>query len=219
MIEGIIFDLDGVLLDVTNSYLVAIQFTVKLISGKFVSRRKISEFKKISGFNNDWDVVYALVTGFKKPLSKKQKNSLLYKSIVKVFQKIYESNNLIKRDKLLIEKKVLTKLNNFKLGIVTGRPRKEALLALELNRLTGFFSKDFVFALEDCIEEKPSPKPLLNAVSKMNVENVVFVGDTVNDVLSAKRAGIKSVFVGEEKFGDFRINSVNEILKVLDWLR
>jgi HAD superfamily hydrolase (TIGR01548 family) len=220
MIEGIIFDLDGVLLNVTESYRTAIQLTVKSLSGSKISQKNISEIKKINGFNNDWDATYALIKKIRTPLKEKEKNSFEYKKIVEEFQKIYESNELIKKDKLLIDKKVLQELSkNFKLGIVTGRPRKEALLAFKLNKLTEFFLEKFIIALEDCEEEKPSPKPLLKAMNKMKTKNAIYVGDTVNDVLSAKRAKIKSIFVGKEKLGDYRINSVNEILKVLKCLK
>ena len=65
--DGIIFDMDGVLVDVSSSYRLAIKQT-----GEYVLRNKfnmevtidpsdIDEMKKIPGFNNDWDLSYELI--------------------------------------------------------------------------------------------------------------------------------------------------------------
>lgn len=69
-IDTIIFDCDGVLIDVRESYMKTIPETVayiiKEITGfpfpkKLVSSEIIHSFKKCGGFNNDWDLVYAIL--------------------------------------------------------------------------------------------------------------------------------------------------------------
>jgi HAD superfamily hydrolase (TIGR01548 family) len=225
MIEGIIFDVDGVLLDVSSSYRTAIRLTAEKLAEAKISTKAVSEIKKITGFNNDWDASYALIELIKNkrklvPLSEKEKQSKKYKKVVEEFQRIYEEKELIKKDKLLIDKELLKELKKgFKLGIVTGRPKKEALKAFELNGLQEFFSETNTVALEDCKKEKPSPEPLLKAKKKMKLNTAVYVGDTENDVIAAKKAGMKCVFVGKEKLGDCQIKNVNEIKEVLKWLK
>src|SRR5437660_12774556 len=50
----IVFDMDGVLAEVTESYREAIVQTVKSLTGKTVSRDAIQEYKNQGGWNNDW---------------------------------------------------------------------------------------------------------------------------------------------------------------------
>jgi HAD superfamily hydrolase (TIGR01548 family) len=63
----LIFDMDGVLIDVSNSYRETIARTIRIyfdecfgIKLKPITKAKISLFKSVGGFNNDWD----LTSGF-----------------------------------------------------------------------------------------------------------------------------------------------------------
>jgi len=69
--DAIIFDMDGVLIDVSGSYRKAIQRTVEIYletclgfdnkHEKLVTDREISLFKSAGGFNNDWDLTSGLL--------------------------------------------------------------------------------------------------------------------------------------------------------------
>jgi HAD superfamily hydrolase (TIGR01548 family) len=68
-LDAIIFDCDGVLVDVTNSYDLAIKKTVDFIVNKMgsinksnlVSTKMIDGFKATGGFNDEVDATYALI--------------------------------------------------------------------------------------------------------------------------------------------------------------
>jgi HAD superfamily hydrolase (TIGR01549 family) len=69
-INAVIFDCDGVLLDVRNAYNVAIAKTTRIIIEAFVGTIIPEEmfdselnylFKKTGGFNNDWSHAYAII--------------------------------------------------------------------------------------------------------------------------------------------------------------
>ena len=66
-LDAIIFDCDGVLINVSNSYDLAIKKTVDFITSKFasiklqVTTEMIDSFKKTGGFNDEVDVTYALI--------------------------------------------------------------------------------------------------------------------------------------------------------------
>lgn len=66
-LDSIIFDCDGVLINVSNSYDLAIKKTVDFITSKFasiklqVTTEMIDGFKKTGGFNDEVDVTYALI--------------------------------------------------------------------------------------------------------------------------------------------------------------
>jgi len=69
-VEGVIFDCDGVLIDVRDSYNRAISKSVsyifECITGRDLPERLISNeiihlFRRTGGFNNDWDTVYGIL--------------------------------------------------------------------------------------------------------------------------------------------------------------
>ena len=87
------------------------------------------------------------------------------------------------------------------MAIVTGRPREEALEFLERFSLQSLFS--VIVAMEDTPKPKPDPAPVRLAVEKLQkicdptltVEECVMVGDTVDDALSARAAGVSAHMV------------------------
>ena len=71
-LDGIIFDCDGVLIDVLNSYDLAIKKTTdfvvkefaKIDQSNFVNTQMIDGFKDTGGFNDEVDVTYAMILSF-----------------------------------------------------------------------------------------------------------------------------------------------------------
>jgi HAD superfamily phosphatase len=52
----IIFDMDGVLVDVTESYRETLFRTVQHFTGQTIARSRIQEYKNAGGWNNDWQL-------------------------------------------------------------------------------------------------------------------------------------------------------------------
>jgi phosphoglycolate phosphatase-like HAD superfamily hydrolase len=113
-------------------------------------------------------------------------------------------------------KKALDELKGMglKLGIVTGRPLREADKPLKRWGLWDYFDRNIIVTDDDVDEEskrrgkhvgKPDPWPILRAIfksegcspgdAKKAAEDYVLVGDSVSDVLAAKNAGIKVICV------------------------
>ncbi|MEM2138438.1 MAG: HAD-IA family hydrolase, partial [Candidatus Anstonellaceae archaeon] len=97
------------------------------------------------------------------------------------------------------------------IGIVTGRPRYEAEFAVKNNGWEKFFPPEKIVALEDCEEEKPSPKPLLLAMGKLGAKRAIYVGDTASDYAAAKAAKIPCVIVGRQTKGDWNVEKTDDI--------
>ena len=59
-VDAIIFDVDGVLLDTSESYTAAAVEAVSVATGsdRFTTR-EVAQLKAIKGFNNDWHVALA----------------------------------------------------------------------------------------------------------------------------------------------------------------
>jgi HAD superfamily hydrolase (TIGR01548 family) len=115
----LIFDMDGVLIDVSRSYRETIQRTVQIYlkvclgfkDGKteLVTKEDISLFKSAGGFNNDWDLTSGLllfllsISGF--PLSPKKRKFSSINGVVSHLKT--RSSNLNKNIIQLIQKKNL----------------------------------------------------------------------------------------------------------------
>jgi len=69
--DVLIFDMDGVLIDVSKSYRKTIQRTIRIYletclgfassRGSWITNEEISLFKSVGGFNNDWDLTSGLL--------------------------------------------------------------------------------------------------------------------------------------------------------------
>jgi len=57
--DAVVLDVDGVLVDVSDSYRRAIVETVERVHGDTIDRADIQPFKDAGGFNNDWDLTAA----------------------------------------------------------------------------------------------------------------------------------------------------------------
>ena len=57
----IVFDMDGVLVDVTESYRESIAQTVKHFTGVEVTREEIQDYKNQGGWNDDWKLSHHII--------------------------------------------------------------------------------------------------------------------------------------------------------------
>ena len=125
--------------------------------------------------------------------------------------KIYRGQGFILREKVLIDRQLLTELSqNNVLAIATGRPKTEADYPLQHYNLDQFFVK--TMTLDDCLRaeqrifeedgrtgslSKPHPF-MLDAIAQICKEDVgacYYVGDMPDDMLAAARstAGYKGI--------------------------
>jgi HAD superfamily phosphatase len=189
--RAVLFDMDGVLVDVTNSYRKAIQQTVQFFTGTEASLLEIQQFKEQGGYNNDWDLTEAIL--------KKRGKTIPKQIIIEKFQELYLGSKdvagLINNEQWLLPKQQLVQLHKrFRLGIVTGRPRQETTYVLHKFGVEDLF--DVVITMEDYPPEKakPSPYPIQRALEKIGETetDAIYVGDSVDDIVAAKRAGVRA---------------------------
>ena len=58
-VDSIIFDIDGVMVDVSDSYRRAIADTIESLSGEEFPPERIQLLKNAGGFNDDWELTDA----------------------------------------------------------------------------------------------------------------------------------------------------------------
>lgn len=186
--DTLLFDLDGVLADVNNSYRVAIKKTSEFFTGEKITDNKVQKLKEEGGFNNDWKLTQELI--------KRKGKNVDFETVKDKFQECYLGNGfdgLIQDEPLLLPKERLQNLKKrYLLGIVTGRPREEAEFFLKNNGIRGLFS--VVICKEDSgTKEKPDPYGIELAKEKLKIDNAYYLGDSVDDITAAIKAGIRPI--------------------------
>jgi histidinol-phosphate aminotransferase len=212
----LLFDLDGVLVDVRDSYRLAIQETAEFFTKQKVLNDEIQKFKEQGGFNNDWDLTEAIISSRKVIVSKEE--------IINKFQELYlgknEKKGFIDNETWLLPKKILQNLyRKYRLGIVTGRPKDEAFYVLKKNGVLEFF--DVIITMQDYPEDKAKPNTCsINlALEKLGRKNAVYIGDSIDDMKAAQNAKIKPVGVMPPNISSDRLKHLmkaNGAMKILN---
>ncbi len=160
----------------------------------------------------------------------------LYQKLFKNSSNFSESG-LIEQDDVILNNSLIEKLQkkfDSKIAIVTGRGKESISYSLK-TLLEKFDLKNSVF-LEDESRElaKPNPQSLLDSIKGMNSVSTLYVGDSMEDFIMAKKVtnlGSKTIFCGiigtsknpQEKLELFEQNeavlvldSINLLPKVLN---
>lgn len=213
----LIFDIDGVLVDVSKSYRVAIKQTAEYFTKGKISLEEIQEYKSRGGLNNDWDLTEAVIKSRGKNIEKQK--------IIEKFQQNY--TKLANNEKWLLDKNILKILSKrYNLAVLTGRPRKEAFFVLKKNGVIDYFKT--VIAMEDAPKQKPEPVGIKKVLNQYSNPNAYYFGDSIDDMKAAFLANINPVGVLPpqdkstklknllNKNGAKRVlNSINKIMEAL----
>jgi HAD superfamily phosphatase len=237
--DTVVFDVDGVLIDVADSYRRAVVESVERVHGGTLDREDLQLFKDAGGFNNDWTLTYAValyVLAYREGLGRSVETftetvaasgggleaaeavvadlldpdarERVYDEwdrdrLRAVFQQLYlgddryrdleggepplatEQRGFIEDEPVLLDPGTLDALDGCELGVVTGRPRAEAAIALERAGLD--LPDGRVYAMEDG-PGKPEPDALVAVAGDADAASVVFVGDTLDDIETAANA-------------------------------
>jgi HAD superfamily phosphatase len=184
----IIFDVDGVLVDVRGSFHRTTLETVKFFTGKRVTRTELFRWKNRSGFNDDWK----LSTAWVKSLGGKFE----YEEVKRKFVEIYlgiDGNGNVARERWLLRSATLGRLaREAELAIFTGRTLRELDYTLDRCRVREYFQS--IVTVEDVARPKPDPEGLLKILNGRVPANSLYVGDNIDDAIAAQSAQIP--FVG-----------------------
>ncbi|MEO0478296.1 MAG: aminotransferase class I/II-fold pyridoxal phosphate-dependent enzyme [Planctomycetota bacterium] len=186
--EAILFDLDGVLADVSQSYRRAIRETARQF-GVEVTDREIAARKAQGNANDDWELTRSL-------LSARGVDASL-DEVVRCFESIYQGDGdrpgTRETERLCVSISVLQRLReSFRIAIVTGRPRADAERFLELFGLRSLF--EVCICREDA-PLKPDPAPVRLAMDRLRVSRAWMLGDTPDDLRSARGASVVPIGV------------------------
>jgi HAD superfamily hydrolase (TIGR01548 family) len=186
----VIFDMDGVLVEVTESYRATIQAVVKHFTGYEPTRGEIQDWKNRGGWNDDWLLSHAMI--------KAQGIDATYEEVVQYFQKLFLGENndgMIAREKWIAEDGLFDRLAaSYTLAVYTGRLRSEAQITL--NRFApGLFK--IVIGSDDVVNPKPHPEGLLTIFTLTDHGKCWYIGDTVDDAAAAQAAAVRFIGIAD----------------------
>lgn len=167
----IIFDLDGVLINSLPNMRKALSLTSTALKMKLPFKL----YKKFLGL----------------PFDQIMKNMRIYDDTKKIHE-YYEFYSLKYLESIRIKKKFLKELRilkkNFILAIFTSKSKKRTKKILSKYKMF-----DYCVTIDDVKKGKPMPEGLQKILKRFNLKkgNAVYIGDSIYDFQSAKRAGIK----------------------------
>ena len=220
----LVFDMDGVLIDASKSYRLAIEKTYEHFANEPISQKEIQDAKNLGGLNNDLDLTDYLL--------KKKNINIKYSDLVDKFQSLYwnNGNGFINNEDTLFDVNLFKELSKtYNLAIFTGRLRAEAMFALKKFNAENLFCP--IITTDDIPEGKGKPDSFgLNLIKEKTYSNqYYYFGDTVDDVTSAVNANYVATGVlppqdkTEEltqslktKGAKFVLKSINDIETILE---
>jgi len=181
--EALLFDMDGVLADVSNSYRRAIIETAAIWDVE-LTPEDVARAKAGGGATNDWELTRKLL------LEREVEVDL--EEVTDRFEALYqgtdETPGLRRCESLRFDRETLERLSTkYLLAVVTGRPRSDARRFLEEQDIANLISTTV------CMEDgpsKPDPAPVRLALAKLGAKTAWMVGDTPDDMRAARGASV-----------------------------
>ncbi|MDD2258973.1 MAG: HAD family hydrolase [Bacilli bacterium] len=205
MYKLVIFDLDGTLLNTIDDIKDSINFALEKHGLPKYSIEQVKRFvgsgvkqmveRALNGLSNESSLIQTITKDFM------EKYKLIQKNKTKPYPNIVETLNKIKNENIYI-------------SVLSNKP-----IADTKNIISYYFDNnmfDLVYGQIDGIPVKPD-SALVNRIINsffLKKEEVLFVGDSDVDMMTAKNAGIDSVFVswGFRTYDDIKGIGVNYII-------
>lgn len=215
---ALLFDLDGVLVDVERSYRRAIIQTAAWF-GVPLTPGDVATAKALGDANDDWELTHRLLAD--------RGVEVAYAIVAARFNDYYHGNasqpGLKDAERPLVDVADWRRLARaLPLGVVTGRPRRDAIEAMDRFGLLECVST--LVAREDAAL-KPDPAPVSLALERLQTKHAWMVGDTTDDLRAARGAGVLPIGLAhhaspdtaEALSGAARI--VSTVTEIERWLR
>jgi phosphoglycolate phosphatase len=208
-IKGILFDLDGTLVDSVQDLAASVNYTLRKMG---FSPREISEIRKFVGDGVQKLIVRSLGENFAHRADE----------AIAIFMDHY-NENLTKTTTLY--NGVLALLSgikaDFRLGVLTNKSECFSRKILDGLGIASFF--DVVIGGDTLSTKKPNPAGLLHAAALWGIHpgQMLMVGDHVTDLLTGKNGGSITVFIkngiGEQgdAIPDYAIASIGDLSDLL----
>ncbi|HEX8871627.1 MAG TPA: HAD-IA family hydrolase [Candidatus Acidoferrum sp.] len=196
--EILIFDVDGVLVDVKETYWRSGLQTMQHLTGKRVTWAEFYEWKRKPGNNDDWRMVSRWATALGVPTT--------YEQAREAFQPFYWGTDgragNVEKERLLVTPRLIEKwAARRELNLFTGRTRQEFGYTFE--RWPAARSFRTVVTMDDA-KKKPDPEGLRLILAKRDPKKALYLGDNIDDALAAGAAGVPFMAILPKSARDYR---------------
>jgi HAD superfamily phosphatase len=181
----LIFDVDGVLVDVRRSYWLSGLETMRFLTGKRVGWTELHKWKSKPGNNDDWSMVSNWATALGRPTT--------YEEAREAFQQFYWGKNgklgNVRKEKMVVTPRQIERWGRrFELNLFTGRTRQEFSYMFDRWPAARFFRT--IITMDDVKRKKPYPDGLLKILGSRDPATALYVGDNIDDALAAHDARV-----------------------------
>lgn len=180
----IIFDVDGVLVDVRGSFHRSTVQTIHHFTGKTVSIAGIQKWKSKGGYNDDWK----LSTAWIRELGVRVTYDIVKKQFMKFYWGDGSPGNVTRERWLVTPSRLLRWSRRYELSLFTGRTRQELSHTLERSKAKTLFR--YIVTMDDIERLKPHPDGLLRILNGRDPSLAVYLGDNVDDAIAARSAEV-----------------------------
>jgi HAD superfamily hydrolase (TIGR01548 family) len=193
----LVFDVDGVLVDVRGTYWRSALETVHYFTGKRVTYAELHKWKSKPGFNDDWNMVSAWASSLGHPAT--------YGEARAAFEKFYWGSDgkpgNVRNEKLMVRPPQIEKwAKSFELNLFTGRTRQEFSFTFEKWPAAKHFRT--IITMDDA-KRKPHPEGLEKILGGRDPSTALYLGDNIDDALAARDAGVPFMAImapGEHRY-------------------
>ncbi len=183
--EILIFDVDGVLVDVRDTYWRSAVQTIRYLTGKRATHAELHHWKSKPGNNDDWQMVANWATALGRPTT--------FEEARVAFEQFYwgtkERPGNVMREKLIVTPGQIERwAARYELNLFTGRNRQEYTFTFERWPAAKHFRT--VVTVDDVAEKKPHPEGLHKILRGRDPASALYLGDNIDDALAAREAGV-----------------------------
>lgn len=178
--KGVLFDLDGTLLDTSGLIIHTFQYSFEKVVNKKISREEILRY---------WGVPLADALQELDPIHWQELLQVYREYNVKMHDELVEAFPNVKETLQALRDQ------DIKCAVVSSKLSPVVKQGLALYDLQDYFVD--VIGAEHCVQHKPHAEPVLKGVAALGLapSECLMVGDTEFDILAAYNAGVQSVAV------------------------
>lgn len=187
----LLFDLDGTLIDSVPDLALAVNLTMRRLG------HCVFEEKQVRGWVGN-GAKTLVERALRAANSGEMPEEEALEEALEIFLESYAGNLGVKTDTYPHVPKVLERLRSegFRLAIVTNKPHafvKPILRNLDMEHLF-----EYIVGGDSLPRKKPDPAPLLHVCETLGIdrERCIMIGDSKNDILAAKAAGMHCIGLG-----------------------
>lgn len=204
--KAVILDIDGTLLDTYETNMIPLMQIIQEELGQTWTLEQLRPFYCQTGLKTMRDLGFSDIEGtYARWVAAVNANE----NVIKPFEGIHEALQAL-RDA------------GFRLAVVSSKMHKQYQIDMGGHGLDVFM--ETAVLVEDTVNHKPHPEPMLECLRRMQLqpEDVIYVGDAVNDGLAAENAGVdfgfaawSPVSVADIPNARYRFNSPADMVRQL----